>query len=97
MTESVVFYKYKNAAFGHCHLDLNSLNHNFSGFRYRRSCNMVQQATTRIISRERESIAENYCKRLHYVTLYCVTVALRLTLFHTCVRAMRSYISLVVN
>ena len=60
VTESVVFYKYKNVAFGHCHLDFNNLNHNFLGFRYKRSCNMVQQATTRIMSRETESIAGNY-------------------------------------
>ena len=60
MTESVVFYKYKNVAFGHCHLDLNNLNHNFLGFRYKRSCNMGQEATMRIISRETESIAGNY-------------------------------------
>ena len=32
-----------------------------------------------------------------YITLHGVTVALRLTLFHTCVLAMRLYISLVVN
>ena len=54
VTESVVFYKYKNVAFGHCHLDLNSLNHNFLGFRYKRSCNMVQQATLRESYPERQ-------------------------------------------